>query len=74
MLLVRLKQFLGSKQINKTDNYNNKENENAINNEEKKEDNKVIKQNFENGLEVEIISEEKVKLLKTFQNDFFKTL
>jgi hypothetical protein len=45
LLLVRLKQFLGSKQINKTDNYNNKENENAkivnaINNDEKKEEKK----------------------------------
>ena len=76
---IKLKQFLGSKQINKTDNYKSKENENAklenvINNDEKKEENKVIKQNYENGLEVEIISEEKAELVKTFQNDFFKTL
>lgn len=76
---IKLKQFLGNKQLNKSNNKDNDEKDNIIKNEDIKEEknnknNNIIKENYENGLEVEIISEEKEELVRTFQNEFLKSL
>ena len=62
---TKLLQFFGDKKKDE----NLIENNNKINNNEKNEN---IKENYENGLEVEITSEENEELVKLFETQFLK--
>ena len=59
---IKLLEFLGEKKIEKKED---KTNDNTINN---------LKENYENGLEIEINNEEKEELVKIFENQFFMSL
>jgi hypothetical protein len=73
----KLSQFLDAQKA-----WNENEPNNIINNkEEKDEQNKgdkeklnIVKESYENGLEVEITYEENEELVKTFENQFLKTV
>ena len=68
---LKLSQFLSAKRIWNLENNNDDkkdEKENIIQN------NNEIKESYENGLEVEIISEENEEIVKTFENQFLKSL
>ena len=81
-------QFLGEKKIKKSEDFKSREKQDKdknINNDKdkdrdrdkdnkKKGDSNIIKENYENGLEVEIIYEEKTELVKTFSEQFLKSL
>ena len=85
---IKLKQFLGEKKIKKSEDFKSREKKDKdknINNDKdkdkdrdkdnkKKGDSNIIKENYENGLEVEIIYEEKTELVKTFSEQFLKSL
>jgi len=80
---LKLSQFLG---LRKTSNLEDEANNNNQENEDKKlkdsenkisnnkEVNNKIKESYDNGLEVEITYEENEELVKTFENQFLKTL
>ena len=76
----KLLQFLGEKKIKNTEDFKSREkddknqNNDKQNDEKKKEINNTIKENYDNGLEVEIIYEEKTELVKTFSDQFLKSL
>jgi len=67
---TKLLQFFGNK---KQDEIKKDENsiDNNINNNEK---NETIKENYENGLEVDITSEENEELVKLFESQFLKSV
>ena len=75
----KLSQFLDAQ---KAWNVNEKETNNIMNNKEEKDEqykgNKekinIVKESYENGLEVEITYEENEELVKTFENQFLKTV
>ena len=46
----------------------------GIKNKDNKKENGTIKENYENGLEVEIVFEEKEELVKTFETQFLKSI
>ncbi len=77
---LKLSQFLGAKKLwsikedNKKENEDKKQNNNEKNVEDNKEINSKINEIYDNGFEVEIISEEKEEFVKTFENQFLKTL
>ena len=81
---LKLKQFLGVKgnESQKIEENANKESEeekdNSFNKEIKNENDKeiknIVKENYENGLEVEIVYEENEEVIKTFENQFLKTI
>ena len=62
---IKLLQFFGKKKSDDTS-----KNKNLIKNEK----NENIKESFENGLETEIISEEKEELVKLFETQFLKSI
>ena len=62
---IKLLQFFGKKKLNDAT-----KNKNLIKNEK----NENIKESFENGLETEIISEEKEELVKLFETQFLKSI
>ena len=59
---IKLLEFLGEKKIEKKED---KTNDNT---------NNTLKENYENGLEIEINNEEKEELVKVFENQFFMSL
>ena len=72
---IKILEFLGVAKIKKTeDTQNNNTINNNINNNINNTNNNNIKEKYENGLEVEINYEEKEELVKTFENEFFKSL
>ena len=77
---LKLSQFLGAKKLwsiqedNKKENEDKKQNNNEKNVEDNKEINSKINEIYDNGFEVEITSEEKEEFVKTFENQFLKTL
>lgn len=76
----KLLQFLGDKQTKNSEDFKSREKEDkkSNNNKEKIKDNdnknNIINESYENGLEVEIIYEEKSNLVKTFSEQFLKSL
>ena len=68
---LKLIQFFGIHKKNSEDL--KKENE-IIEDNKNKEDKNTIKNNYENGLEIEINYEEKEELVKEFESQFFKSL
>ena len=71
----KISQFLGAKKIwNLEENNNDKKNDEDKKSEDNKELNDEIKENYENGLEVVITHEENEELVKTFENQFLKSL
>ena len=77
---IKLSQFLGAKKIwsiqedNNNENEDKNQNNNEKNVEDNKENNSKINEIYDNGFEVEITYEEKEELVKTFENQFLKTL
>ena len=85
---VKLKQFLGIKEKKNSEDFKSREkekekeiidnnNKNKIinNNDSNSDKNKnIVKNNYDNGLEVEIISEEKEEFVKDFETQFLKFL
>ena len=68
---TKILEFLGMAKIKKTEDT---QNNTTINNNINNTNNNNIKEKYENGLEVEINYEEKEELVKTFENEFFKSL
>ena len=67
---IKLMQFLG---VTRPGTQNSKE-KNEIKDENNLEQNGTIKEKYDNGLEVEIIFEEKEELVNTFQSQFLKSI
>jgi hypothetical protein len=73
----KLSQFLDAQKAwneNETNNIMNNKEEKGEQNKGDKEKVNIVKESYENGLEVEITYEENEELVKTFENQFLKTV